>query len=558
MASFDFPIRTKLAVWAGLGVLLVAGMIADQQIGDFSAARQRHAADRKQLTAVEALRTANDLGTMQLEMREIRLAIAPSDVDRAMERLRTAATAATRHIDTAIGLSDDPADREQLQKLGQLVKDYVGVSVDLAGAAKEYGDTVDKVQRGRELGDEMNGLIARSTAALINAADQRKAQASAETARVSRIDLGIGLFVIAVLGGVAVFGALAISRPIRRVGEVLLELAKGNKDVIVPYTGRGDEVGANARAAQIFKEKLIRIEQLEIAEKETARHVAEQRRGDMRALANAFETTVASVVRSVSSSSTELEAAAEVLSVTAGATRDLSGKVLSASTQASDNVQSVSLATEQLIASVGEISKQVEESTLIARQAVAQAEKTDSRIAELTRAAGRIGDVVKLITAIAEQTNLLALNATIEAARAGEAGKGFAIVAQEVKALAAQTARATDEIGVQIAGVQAATKDSVAIIKEIGGTIGRISEIAVAITTAVEVQALTTREIAANVQAATKSAANVASNIAEVNDSASGITSASAQVLSSAQSLAQEGNRLSAEMEKLLAAVLAA
>jgi methyl-accepting chemotaxis protein len=339
---------------------------------------------------------------------------------------------------------------------------------------------------------------------------------------------------------------------------VLRELARGNKDIDVPYIERADEVGDNARAAQTFKEKLIRIEQLEVAEKETARRVSEERRADIHKIAGAFENTVASVVRSVSTSSTELEAAAEALGAMAEGTRDLSGKVLSASTEAAKNVSSVSDATEELIASVREISHQVQESTHIAREAVAQAERTDNRIAELTRAAGRIGDVVQLITDIAEQTNLLALNATIEAARAGEAGKGFAIVAQEVKALAAQTAKATGEIGRQIAGVQAATQDSVVSIKEIGGTIARIAEIASAITAAVVLQEATTHEIADNVRAATGSAAHVATNIAEVNDSAGEITSASAQILSSAASLAQEGNRLSAEMEKLLTAVCAA
>ncbi len=558
MPGFDFPIRTKLAIWAALGVLLVAGMLIEQQIGDRLAAHQRSLAESKQFAAVEALYAAKDLGNMQIELREMRLAIAPSDVDRALERLRADAVSAAKHTGTALSFTDDAAIKDELETLDKLTTDYVAVSGELAAAAKDYGDTVEKVQRAVQIGKDMNELVDKSTGQLIAAANERNTQARAERALVGNADLGIGLFVIAVLFGAALFGARSIIAPIRRISAVLRELAHGNKDVEVPYTGRADEVGDNARAAQSFKEKLIRIEQLEIAEKETARRMAEQRRTDIHEVSGAFEKTVVSVVRSVSSSSTELEAAAEALGAIAGATRDLSGKVLSAATQAADNVRSVSHATEELIASVGEISRQVDESARIAREAVAQAERTDGRIAELTRAAGRIGDVVKLITDIAEQTTLLALNATIEAARAGEAGRGFAIVAQEVKALAAQTARATNEIGLQIAGVQVATQDSVVSIKEIGGTIARIAEIAAAITVAVELQAATTQEIAANVRAATGSAAHVATNIVEVNDSASEITAASAQILVSAQSLSREGSRLAAEMEKLLTAVRAA
>jgi methyl-accepting chemotaxis protein len=208
--------------------------------------------------------------------------------------------------------------------------------------------------------------------------------------------------------------------------------------------------------------------------------------------------------------------------------------------------------------SVDEIAKRVHESSAIATEAVRQAEKTDARITELSNAASRIGDVVKLITAIAEQTNLLALNATIEAARAGDAGRGFAVVAQEVKALAAQTAKATDEIGTQIASMQAATQDSVGAIKEIGGTIGRISEIAGAIAAAVQEQGAATQEISRNVHQAAQGTTQVADNITDVSRGASETGTASAQVLGSAQSLARESGRLKSEVERFLHTVRAA
>jgi methyl-accepting chemotaxis protein len=558
MSFLDFRIRTKLALWAGLAVLLVAGMLAEQESGNRWAGRLRVSANHRESAAIAALMAAKHIGSAQVEMREMRLAIAPSDVDRALARLGDEAAGALRQIETAMSFSEEAADREWLERLGELTKQYVSVSTELAAAAKDYGDTVGKIQQASKLSSEMSGLIQESTHAMIAAADEHNLLAGQERLRVQRINFWMGLFVIAVLAGVAVFGALAISKPIRRIGDVLVQLAQGRKDIDVPYRDRSDEVGDNARAAQAFKEKLIRIEELEIAEKQAIKTNAEKRQADMLALTGAFEKTVAGVVRSISKSASELEVAAQALTTTAGTTRDLSAKVLSASTNASGNVQSVSLAAEELITSVDEVGRQVQASTQIARDAVAQAHQTDTRINEFTRAAGRIGDVVKLITEVAEQTNLLALNATIEAARAGEAGKGFAVVAQEVKALAAQTSRATNEIGLQIADAQAATRESVDIIKQIGSTIDQISNIAGVIAGAVELQAKTTSLIADDVRAAAASTAHVAANITEVNESASGITSASVQILASARSLAQDGTRLSAEMERFLAAVSAA
>jgi methyl-accepting chemotaxis protein len=195
--------------------------------------------------------------------------------------------------------------------------------------------------------------------------------------------------------------------------------------------------------------------------------------------------------------------------------------VASASGVASSNVQAVASSADELAASVAEIARQVQESSTIAAQAVEQAGKTDQRINELAALASRVGDVVKFITAIAEQTNLLALNATVEAARAGDSGRGFAVVAQEVKALAAQTAKATGEISAQIAGMQAATRDSVGAIKEISRIIAHVAEIANNIAVAVEQQGAATAVIARNVQQAAKGSSEVAQNIEDVSRGAS-------------------------------------
>jgi methyl-accepting chemotaxis protein len=221
-------------------------------------------------------------------------------------------------------------------------------------------------------------------------------------------------------------------------------------------------------------------------------------------------------------------------------------------------MQSVAAATEQLAASVGGIMRQVQESSKIASDAVRQAQQTDTRMSALSKASTRIGEAVKIISAIAEQTNLLALNATIEAARAGDAGRGFAVVAAEVKALASQTAKATDEIGQQIAGIQTATQESVAYSQEINATINRISEISSMIASAIEQQGAAMQGIARNVQQAASRTAQVASNITEVNRGASETGSASAQVLSSAQGLSTESVRLKSEVEKFIARVRAA
>jgi methyl-accepting chemotaxis protein len=337
------------------------------------------------------------------------------------------------------------------------------------------------------------------------------------------------------------------------------KLAAGDFDVVLPGLGRGDEIGAMAHAVEQFKVKATEHARHE-AEQEDAvkRAAASARKGEMRQLADGFDAAVGNIVSAVARLSDELESAASTLTSNADTTRQLSNVVAGASQEASVNVQSVAHATHELTSSVSEISLHVQESSRIATDAVRQAEQTDSRIAALSKAATRIGNVVSLITDIARQTNLLALNATIEAARAGEAGKGFAVVAAEVKTLATQTAKATDDIGAQIAEMQTATRESVSAIKDIGATIARISEIAMVIATAVEEQSATTGEIARNVDNAARSATRVAANIGDVNRAASETGAASSRVLDSAKVLSSEGAKFKLAVETFLATVRAA
>jgi methyl-accepting chemotaxis protein len=404
----------------------------------------------------------------------------------------------------------------------------------------------------------------------------RTAVQAAKSAFVSSLSL-TGALAFAFILPLILWLAHLSTRQLLRLAAAMKRIADGDLNVVVPYTDNGDEVGAMANTVEVFKanagERIrleaqqkqaallaatersrLEAEQFE-TQKEAALRAASERKSELHKLADNFQAAVGNIVNAVSSTATELEAAASTLTHTAETTQQLSSAVAQASEKASANVQSVASATDELSASVNEIARQVQESRNIAREAVGQAEQTDARIAELSHAASRIGDVVKLITAIAEQTNLLALNATIEAARAGEAGRGFAVVAQEVKALAAQTAKATDEIGGQIAGMQMATQDSVAAIKEIGATIGRVSEIASAIAAAVDKQGSATREIGQNVQQAAQGTSQVAINIANVNRGASETGSASTQVLASARSLSAEGNKLKIEIDRFLGTV---
>src|ERR1035437_3986572 len=448
---------------------------------------------------------------------------------------------------------------EALEKLKAAVTGYIKKSKNAIEMADgDAGSALMFIKGAEKSFDDIEKL----TDDLITSSSDSKDRAIARAGiKLEQQQLTMVVLLVVAFAGIVVSFLIGrnISRPVVAMSRAMRELAAGNFEVQLPGLDRRDEVGLMAHAVQEFKVQAVAKAERETAEREEEnRELAAARRTELYSLAESFETAVGNIIENVGSASSELENSAVILTKSSAATQQLSTVVAAASEETSTNVRSVASATEDMAGSINEIGRQVSDSNRIANEAVDQAQKTDARIAELSLAASRIGDVTKLITTIAEQTNLLALNATIEAARAGDAGRGFAVVAQEVKALAAQTAKATGEISTQITGMQAATQDSVLAIKEIYGTIGQVSEIAAAIAPAIEEQGAATHEIARNVQQAAIGSTQVATSIADVNRGAGDTGSASSQVLSSAPLLSNENKRLKAEVVKFLATVRAA
>jgi methyl-accepting chemotaxis protein len=393
---------------------------------------------------------------------------------------------------------------------------------------------------------------------LNNAGADKAAQDAADSYASALMMLAVILGAAVIIGiGVSYYLVRDVSSGIASIVAPMQALGKGDLSAVVPHQGETTEIGAMADTLQVFKQELIAKKAAdEAAALDAEAKIERGRRVD--GITRNFESVIGEIVQTVSSASTQLEASAGTLSATAERSQTLTSTVASASGEASANVQSVASATEELSSSVTEIGRQVQESARMATDAVGQARVTNDRVSQLSKAAGRIGDVVELINTIAGQTNLLALNATIEAARAGDAGRGFAVVASEVKALAEQTAKATGEISQQIAGIQGATQESVNAIKDISGTIERLAEISSAIAAAVEEQGAATQEISRNVQQAARGTQQVSSNISDVQRGASETGAASSQVLSAAQSLSGDSHRLKLEVGRFLDSVRAA
>ncbi|MGE8127330.1 methyl-accepting chemotaxis protein [Methylobacterium sp. 285MFTsu5.1] len=366
-----------------------------------------------------------------------------------------------------------------------------------------------------------------------------------------------GLALLVALGAF-VLVTRGVSGPLRKIAAVTQRLAAGDAEVAISGQERRDEIGALAGSVVVFRDNLVRARALE-AETALARADAEtQRRAATRAMADAFEQAVGGIVGGVSAAATELEATARTLTGSATEAAGQSGTVAGAASDAAANVNTVAAAAEELGSSVQEIGRQVSSSAELARVAVAEATNTVALVQDLSGAAAKVGDVVALISGIAAQTNLLALNATIEAARAGAAGRGFAVVASEVKALAEQTARATEEITGQIGRIQSSTGQAASAIDGIGRRIREIDGVASSIAAAVEQQGAATQEIVRNVAEAAAGTGAVTGTIASLAQSAEETGAAAAQVLGAASEMSRQSEHLGAEVARFLATVRAA
>jgi methyl-accepting chemotaxis protein len=437
---------------------------------------------------------------------------------------------------------------------------FVNISMDVLTLSRnhEQAKALDLFfDKASPLGYGSSEILAKSLALSDKGADAAGRAANESYAFSFKVMFGV-LSLTALLGiGIGFYVVRDVSSGIASIITPMQALGEGDLSAMVSHQGEKTEIGAMADTLQVFKEALIAKKATdEAAAADAAAKIERGRRVD--AITRNFETMIGEIVQTVSSASAQLESSAGTLSATADRSEKLTTAVAAASEEASTNVQSVASAAEELSSSVNEISRQVQESARMATDAVGQTRVTNDRVGQLSKAASRIGEVVELINTIAGQTNLLALNATIEAARAGEAGRGFAVVASEVKALAEQTAKATGEIGQQISGIQAATEESVNAIKEISGTIERLSEISSTIAAAVEEQGAATQEISRNVQQAAQGTQQVSANITDVQRGASETGTASSQVLSAAQSLSGDSSRLKLEVGKFLESVRAA
>ncbi len=404
--------------------------------------------------------------------------------------------------------------------------------------------------------------LAKAVDGLVDMANRQTKAATDESEAFIRTGMAVVLAIAAACVAAALlivflYIARSLVRRITRLEAVMGRLAEGDLTVDVPAGRQRDEVDRMGETVAVFKRNALAAERMR-AEQDADNRTKAERAARMETLVRNFETQLGQLVGEVTVASSELGSTASVMSGIASQTTSQTAVVSNAASEASVNVGTVATAAEELAASISEIARQVGVSSEIANRATAEAARTDIVVRALAEGAQKIGDVVSLITNIASQTNLLALNATIEAARAGEAGKGFAVVASEVKGLAAQTTKATEEIGQQISQIQSATREAAQAIQGIATTIGEVSQTFTSIAAAIEEQGAATDEIARNVQQAARGTESVTDTIQGVSQGAAETGAAASQVLGASAALSKQAERLSTEVDLFIAGVKAA
>jgi methyl-accepting chemotaxis protein len=559
----NLPIIAKIAVPATIVALVAVGIVvqASMALSDLSATAAS-LVDGNAMRVQYSLQAESYFNSAAVSEKNVILSGSDTKAINSNVATYGKATDATLDaIDRLAAVTTAPDQRQLIETVRTAVKDRREASAkvfELAGAGKmeeAFAYSRNVAAKHRQTAIEAVGkLITINVDAMRAARDQ-----SVATANYTRTLLVIG----AIIGLLVAFAILAwiaygqIARPLWRMTLEMTKLAGGDLDISIVGASRTDEVGGLAKSLSIFKENAMTARRLEAEQREEQAR-KETRQRAIEGYIATFDVQVSEALHALSAASAEMHATAGSMTATAEETSRQATAVADASTLASTNVQTVAAATEELHASISEISRQVAQASETANLAVAETDRTNTTVEGLAEAAQKIGEVVSLIQNIASQTNLLALNATIEAARAGESGRGFAVVATEVKALATQTAKATEDISAQIAAIQQESNNAVMAIKTIGTTIAQMNEIATAIAAAVEQQSAATRDIAQNIQEVSKGTNEVSANVGSVNEAANETGAAATEVLTAADDLSHQSEKLRADVNTFLDLIRAA